>query len=172
MKIAIVICTATLIGTALAQQPATAPAVAPRPPAPVLEGMVDWKLNDWPAILAKRQASGMPKVAQERFGTRNGYISFYCERRLEGEYPPESHTSNDEIIYLIDGEATLLVGGKQEGGADRGGTIFGGTIIGGKKQHITTGDMVSFPAGTPHQWIVDNPLKLETHIAIQTRKSN
>src|SRR5579863_8401927 len=111
---------AVLIAAAFAQQPTgqtagQTAAAPPRPPAPVLEGIVDWKLNDWPAILAKRQVSGMPKVAQERFGTRNGYISFYCERRLEGEYPPESHTNNDEIIYVIDGEATLLVGGKQEG---------------------------------------------------------
>jgi len=168
MKIAILAGTAVMIGAALAQQPTATP---PRPPAPVLEGVVDWKLNDWPAILAKRQVSGMPKVAQERFGTRNGYIAYYCERRLEGEYPPESHTNYDEIVYLIDGEATLLVGGKQDGGADRGGTIFGGTITGGTKHRLTTGSMISYPAGTPHQWIVDNPQKLETHIAIQTRKN-
>src|SRR5580693_6020744 len=103
MKIALVIGSAALIGAALGQQPSAPATAAPRPPAPTLEGIADWKLNDWPAILAKRQASGMPKVAQERFGTRNGYISFYCERRLLGEYPPESHTSNDEIIYVIDG---------------------------------------------------------------------
>jgi hypothetical protein len=30
--------------------------------------------------------------------------------------------------------------------------------------------MVSYPAGTPHQWVVDNPEHPETHIAIQTRK--
>ena len=166
---------ALLVAAVFAQQPAqqsTAQPAAPRPPVPALEGIVDWKLNEWVQTLAKRQVSGTPKVAAERFGTRNGYISFYCERRLVGEYPPESHTNNDEIIYVIDGEATLRVGGKQEGGADRGGTIFGGNIVGGKNLKVAAGDMVSFPAGTPHQWIIENPEKLETHIAIQTRKQN
>jgi len=157
----------TLVGVALAQQPATKPAVLP---VPKLEGFVHWRLSDYPAIHAARQTSGTPKVSVERLGTRDNNIAFYCERRLEGEYPPESHMNNDEIIYIIDGEATFLYGGTQEGGNDRNGTIFGGKIVGGTKLKVSAGDMVSYPAGTPHQWIIENPAKPETHIAIQTRK--
>src|SRR5438105_604813 len=103
----------TAAGAALAQQAARPPA----PPVPKLEGFVHWRLSDYPAIHAARQTSGMPKVSVERLGTRdNNNIAFYNERRLEGEYPPESHLNYDEIIYIIDGEATFLYGGTHEGG--------------------------------------------------------
>jgi mannose-6-phosphate isomerase-like protein (cupin superfamily) len=163
MRIARRFCLMGILGVALAQQTQT-------PPVPQLEGFVHWNLPQYVEIHKNRQVSGTPKVSVERLGTRNGYISYYCERRLEGEYPPESHLNADEIVYIIDGEATLAYGGVQEGGTDRGGTIFGGKIVGGKTQKVHAGDMVSYPAGTPHQWIVDNPQKPETHIAIQTRK--
>jgi uncharacterized cupin superfamily protein len=152
------------LGAALAQQP------TPRPPAPKLEGFVYWNLPQYVEMHKTRQASGTPKVSAERLGTRDDYISYFCERRLPGEYPPESHLNADEIVYIIDGEATLAYGGAIEGGTDRGGTIFGGKIVGGKTQKVHAGDMMSYPAGTPHQWLVDNPDHPETHIAIQTRK--
>ena len=163
MRIARRFCLMGILGVAFAQQTQT-------PPVPQLEGFVHWNLPQYVEIHKNRQISGTPKVSVERLGTRNGYISYYCERRLEGEYPPESHLNADEIVYIIDGEATLAYGGVQEGGTDRGGTIFGGKIVGGNTQKVHAGDMVSYPAGTPHQWIVDNPQKPETHIAIQTRK--
>ena len=153
---------------ALAQQPSAKQPATPQ--MPKLDGFVHWKLRDYPEFHKARQASGTPKVSVERLGNRDNNISFYCERRLEGEYPPESHLNADEIIYIIDGEATFRYGGTQEGGSDRNGTIFGGKIVGGTSLKVSAGDMVSYPAGTPHQWIIDNPDRPETHIAIQTRK--
>jgi mannose-6-phosphate isomerase-like protein (cupin superfamily) len=167
MRIRPIIGAVVVLGAALAQQQQQP---AQRPPAPKLEGFVYWNLLQYVETHKARQASGNPKVSAERLGTRNDYISFFDERRLPGEYPPESHLNADEIVYIVDGEATLAYGGTQEGGTDRGGTIFGGKIVGGKTQKVHAGDMVSYPAGTPHQWIVDNPDHPETHIAIQTRR--
>jgi uncharacterized cupin superfamily protein len=153
------------MGVALGQQQQPA-----RQAPPPLEGFVHWKVHDYPEILAKRQADGKQQIVAERLGSRGSY-SMYAERRLEGEFQVEVHQNADEIVHVMAGEATLVYGGTQEGGTDRGnGNVFGGKMIGGKSQKMMAGDMANFPAGMPHQWIVDKGHTM-SHMGIQIKKN-
>jgi mannose-6-phosphate isomerase-like protein (cupin superfamily) len=59
-----------------------------------------------------------------------------------------------EVHYIIDGAATVITGGtivRPEGAPQGRG---GATIQGGETHHLTKGDVLVIPAGTPH-WYKD-----------------
>jgi mannose-6-phosphate isomerase-like protein (cupin superfamily) len=72
----------------------------------------------------------------------------------KGEPAPggEAHDKADDIYYVVDGSATLTIGGKLdepkeiEPGEWRGPRIIGGQTVEAKK-----GDLIMVPRGTPHQ---------------------
>jgi hypothetical protein len=83
-----------------------------------------------------------------------------------------SHDKVTEIFELIEGSGTLVTGGdivnpqRREGTSElvngvSGPGISGTAIRGGTSRHVSKGDMVIIPAGTPH-WFssVDEPIKL------------
>ena len=56
-----------------------------------------------------------------------------------------------EVHYIIDGAATVVTGGtivRPAGSTGRGAT--NATIEGGETRHVTKGDVIVVPAGTPH----------------------
>jgi hypothetical protein len=61
-----------------------------------------------------------------------------------------------EVHYIIDGSATVITGGKiiRPAGAPEGRGGAGSTIEGGVTHHLTKGDVLVIPAGTPH-WYKD-----------------
>ena len=65
----------------------------------------------------------------------------------------EFHTNDTDIFYIVAGSATFVTGGtvadlKSTGpGESRGTSITGGTT-----HHLTTGDVIVIPKGTPHQF--------------------
>ena len=63
---------------------------------------------------------------------------------------PLAHIGESELHYIIDGAATVVIGGKISGtaGAAKGGS--GEVIEGGQTRRVTKGDVVFVPAGTPH----------------------
>ena len=83
-----------------------------------------------------------------------------------------SHDRVTEIFELIEGSGTLVTGGdvvnpqRREGASELVSGVSGpgtsGTAIqGGTSRHVTKGDMVIIPAGTPHWFsVVDEPIKL------------
>lgn len=72
----------------------------------------------------------------------------------KGEPAPggEAHDKADDIYYVVEGSATLTIGGKLdqpkeiEPGEWRGPKIIGGQTVEAKK-----GDLIMVPRGTPHQ---------------------
>ncbi len=62
---------------------------------------------------------------------------------------PLTHVGNSEVHYIIDGGGTVVVGGNiiHPAGATSGADA---TIEGGQMRHVTKGDVVFVPAGTPH----------------------
>lgn len=78
------------------------------------------------------------------------------------DYRPdvEVHTSEADLFYVIDGDATLVTGGTVVGGKTTGpGQIRGSKIVGGKTTHLTKGDVMWVPAGVPH-WFPQIPQPL------------
>jgi quercetin dioxygenase-like cupin family protein len=63
----------------------------------------------------------------------------------------EVHDKETDVIYITDGEATFVTGGKMIGGKmTKEGQWLGTDIQGGETHHMTKGDVVVIPAGTPH----------------------
>jgi len=69
----------------------------------------------------------------------------------------EVHDKETDIIYITEGEATFVTGGTMVGGkATTPGQWLGNDIQGGETHHLTKGDVVVIPAGTPH-WFKEVP---------------
>jgi len=63
----------------------------------------------------------------------------------------EVHDKETDIFHVMDGEATLVTGGKMVGGKQTKQDQWLGTSIeGGSTYHLSKGDVVTVPAGTPH----------------------
>jgi mannose-6-phosphate isomerase-like protein (cupin superfamily) len=69
----------------------------------------------------------------------------------------EVHEKETDIFYITDGEATFVTGGTMIGGKQTGpGQLLGTDIEGGEVHHLTKGDVIVIPAGTPH-WFKEVP---------------
>jgi quercetin dioxygenase-like cupin family protein len=69
----------------------------------------------------------------------------------------EVHETETDIIYVQDGEATFVTGGKMIGGKlTKPGQYLGTEIQGGESHHLTKGDVIVVQAGTPH-WFKQVP---------------
>jgi mannose-6-phosphate isomerase-like protein (cupin superfamily) len=67
----------------------------------------------------------------------------------------ERHEGWADVLVVQSGSATMLTGGVQEGATESTpGEWRGGTARGATRQVIRAGDVVTTPAGTPHQLIL------------------
>lgn len=71
----------------------------------------------------------------------------------------EVHTRDTDIVYVLQGTATLITGGTlMEGKPIAAEEIRGTSIGGGDTTQLVKGDVVVIPAGVPHQFVqVTNP---------------
>ena len=64
----------------------------------------------------------------------------------------EAHDKADDIYYVVDGSATLTIGGRLEDPKEiQPGEWRGPRIIGGQTVEAKKGDLIMVPRGTPHQ---------------------
>ena len=64
----------------------------------------------------------------------------------------ELHDASDDVYYVLDGSATLVLGGKLDAPKEvEPGEWRSPQIIDGKTVEIKKGDLVVVPRGTPHQ---------------------
>jgi mannose-6-phosphate isomerase-like protein (cupin superfamily) len=64
----------------------------------------------------------------------------------------ELHDASDDVYYVLEGSATLVLGGKLDTPKEvEPGEWRSPKIIDGKTFEITKGDLVVVPRGTPHQ---------------------
>lgn len=69
----------------------------------------------------------------------------------------EVHDKEMDVIYVVDGTATFVSGGKIVGGkSSRPDQWLGTDITGGTTQKLVKGDVIVVPAGTPH-WFKEVP---------------
>jgi quercetin dioxygenase-like cupin family protein len=88
-------------------------------------------------------AKGMPLHVNSQFKVQAG-------RRVTGGNV-EVHAKDTDILYITEGEATLVTGG-QPVGAKTTGTdeMRADKITGGVTRHLRKGDVIVIPAGVPH----------------------
>src|SRR6266568_4998673 len=90
-------------------------------------------------------ANGMPLLETA------GY-KVHASRRVEPGQA-EIHTLDTDVIYVVDGSATLVTGGKAiDTKMIAPNEIRGSRIEGGEEHHITKGDAIIIPNGVPHQF--------------------
>jgi len=63
----------------------------------------------------------------------------------------EIHDASDDVYYVLDGSATLTLGGTLEAAKEVEPGEWRGQIAGGQKIVVNKGDLVVVPRGTPHQ---------------------
>lgn len=64
----------------------------------------------------------------------------------------ELHDASDDVYYVLDGSATLTLGGKLDAPQETDpGEWRSPKIIGGKTVQVKKGDLIVVPRGTPHQ---------------------
>ncbi|MES1167263.1 MAG: cupin domain-containing protein [Pseudomonadota bacterium] len=69
----------------------------------------------------------------------------------------EFHARDTDIIYVTEGTATFITGGTMVEPKETGpNEIHATSITGGVTHHLTRGDMIVIPAGTPH-WFREVP---------------
>lgn len=69
----------------------------------------------------------------------------------------ELHDASDDIYYVLDGSATLVLGGKLDAPKETDpGEWRSPRIIDGKTFEIKKGDLIVVPRGTPHQRSTEN----------------
>ncbi len=63
----------------------------------------------------------------------------------------EEHEKETDIVYVTDGQATLIMGGTMVGGKlTRPNQYLGDEIRGGETHYLSKGDVLVIPAGIPH----------------------
>jgi uncharacterized cupin superfamily protein len=84
-----------------------------------------------------------------------GYMVTGAHRGAPGQV--EVHEKTTDIVFVQDGEATYVTGGKMIGGKQtKAGEWLGTDIEGGTVHHLKKGDVIIVPAGQPH-WFKEVP---------------
>jgi len=76
----------------------------------------------------------------------------------------EVHEKETDIIYVLDGQATFVTGGTMVGGKTTSpGQLLGTDIRNGQSHHLSKGDVIVVPAGTPH-WFKEVPQPISYYV--------
>jgi quercetin dioxygenase-like cupin family protein len=99
------------------------------------------------ATVAAAFQRGAPLIEVE------GYKVHASRRDRPGQ--AEVHEHETDVIYVLEGTATFVTGGKVVGGqVTAEHEIRGSAIEGGERRQIQKGDVLVVPAGTPH-WFAE-----------------
>ena len=76
----------------------------------------------------------------------------YAASRRDATGSAEVHEAWTDVIVVLSGKGTFIVGGTvTEGKPTTSGEIRGSAIAGGTRNAVGPGDVIVIPAGTPHQ---------------------
>jgi quercetin dioxygenase-like cupin family protein len=106
------------------------------------------KVPEFSLVSAAQVAEGL-KTPPARLMQAGNYNVMVMKRTAAGT--AEWHEKDTDVVYVIDGAATLVTGGtmpevkETEPGEKRSPTIAGGTT-----HHLSKGDVLTIPNGMPH----------------------
>jgi len=129
--------------TAAAALPAGAPA-----------GFELWKSGELQGFEKKLSPKmSAQKVATQALGSYGNHSFLVAHREGDGE--AELHETQNDVMVIASGEATLVVGGTVVGPKTTAPhEIRGPSIKGGEKKALAAGDVVHIPVNVPHQMLV------------------
>jgi len=124
-----------LAGAAAARLLRTGGAAIPRPEVTFIDG--------------RAVAAGFDKGAV--LVSMGNYMIHASHREADGV--AEIHTLDTDLIYVLEGAATLTTGGRvPEAKATEPNELRGPAIVGGDSRRVAKGDVVVVPAGIPHMF--------------------
>jgi len=130
-------------------------AVFPQATSP--EGFKFWSaasLSQANSDLMRQAASDPHHFAVQQLGDFPNEAVLLVHRAADGQ--AEWHETQVDVVYVLSGSATLVVGGTLVNGETvaphekRNGTIEGGT-----RQKVSAGDWLRIPPKTPHQFLLE-----------------
>ncbi len=87
-----------------------------------------------------------------------------ANRRTAGEVEYHEHTNH--VFVLVEGEATLVVGGTMvQPKRTASDQMRAPSVEGGTTYHLSKGDVITIPAKTPH-WFKEVPTKTVAYYAV------
>jgi mannose-6-phosphate isomerase-like protein (cupin superfamily) len=118
-------------------------------------GVVDvYSPQDLQAI-SKKLSQKRTQFAAETLKNYGSHYTMVAYREATGS--SEVHEKEADIFYAVDGDATIVTGGKLiKPRTEKPGELRGTGIEGGTKQALAKGSIVHIPAGVPHQVLIEN----------------
>jgi mannose-6-phosphate isomerase-like protein (cupin superfamily) len=123
------------------------------------EGFAMYKSSE---IRARANAAKLDenKAGADRLGNWGNHSLLLVRR--EGDGAAETHENQVDVITVISGAGTLVVGGTMvEGKTTAPGEIRGKSITGGERHPMAAGDVFHIPAKVPHQMLVPKSLVIQ-----------
>ena len=123
------------------------------------EGFAMYKAAD---IQARAKATKLDanKAGLDRAGNWGNHGLLIVRR--EGDGAVEVHSKQVDVITVVSGAGTLIVGGSMaDGKTTAPGEIRGTSITGGERHPMAPGDVFHIPAGIPHQMLVPKSLVIQ-----------
>lgn len=112
-----------------------------------------WSATDL-KTMADKMSHNKSKTSLEALGTFGRDRAIMVHRDASGM--AELHETDADVIVIIAGDGTLVVGGKMVAGKNtEPGEVRGSSIEGGVRQKIAPGDIMHVPPKTPHQVLLD-----------------
>lgn len=109
------------------------------------------------AAAAKLDAN---KAGADRVATWGNHGLLLVHRAGDGA--AETHDTQVDVVTVVSGEGTLIVGGTMVGAKTTAPNEIRGTgITGGEKHPMHVGDVFHIPAGVPHQMLVPKDLVIQ-----------
>jgi mannose-6-phosphate isomerase-like protein (cupin superfamily) len=130
------------------------------------EGFAMYKSSE---IQARAKAAKLDanKAAADRVANWGNHSLLLVRR--EGDGASEMHETQVDVITVLSGEGTLVVGGKiVDGKTTAPGEIRGKSITGGERHPMASGDVFHIPAKIPHQMLVPKSLTIQV-IKVETK---
>ncbi len=120
-----------------------------------------WKQNELSGMERKLgQELDAQSAASDVLGTYGNHHLEIALRKATGN--AELHETQNDVFFVVSGEATLIVGGALVGSNQTEPHEFEGkTIQGGSKTKLAAGDVVHIPFKVPHQLIVEKGKEIE-----------
>ncbi|HEY4362791.1 MAG TPA: hypothetical protein VGN17_17615 [Bryobacteraceae bacterium] len=123
------------------------------------DGFAMFKAADIKARLAATKLDDH-KTGLDRPGTWGNHGLLLVRREADGE--AEVHNTQVDVITVISGAGTLLVGGTMAGSHESAPNELRGTTLTGAERHpMAPGDVFHVPAKVPHQMLVPKSLLIE-----------
>ena len=130
------------------------------------EGFGMWKSAD---IQARAKAAKLDehKAGADRVANYGNHAFMLVRREGDGE--AEIHETQVDVITVLSGEGTLVVGGTAvDTHPTTAGEIRGKSITGGTSHPMAAGDVFHIPAKVPHQMLVPKSLVIQV-VKVETK---